>query len=34
VRQLEESRPKNVHPRSALYSPTESRSDAGTPTTA
>jgi hypothetical protein len=34
VRQLEESRPKNLHPRSALYSPTESRSDAGTPTTA
>ncbi|XP_062195021.1 putative kinase-like protein TMKL1 [Phragmites australis] len=34
VRQLEESRPKNQHPRSALYSPTESRSDAGTPTTA
>ncbi|XP_066331190.1 putative kinase-like protein TMKL1 [Miscanthus floridulus] len=33
VRQLEESRPKNLHPRSALYSPTESRSDAGTPTT-
>ncbi|XP_062190915.1 putative kinase-like protein TMKL1 [Phragmites australis] len=31
VRQLEESQPKN-HPRSALYSPTESRSDAGTPT--
>ncbi|KAL6859206.1 hypothetical protein ACP4OV_018208 [Aristida adscensionis] len=33
VRQLEESRPKS-HPRSALYSPAESRSDAGTPTTA
>ncbi|KAL6646396.1 hypothetical protein ACP70R_018004 [Stipagrostis hirtigluma subsp. patula] len=33
VRQLEESRPKS-HPRSALYSPTESRSDAGTPTAA
>lgn len=32
VRQLEESRPR--HPRSALYSPTEGRSDAGTPTTA
>jgi hypothetical protein len=30
VRQLEESRPR----RSAMYSPTESRSDAGTPTTA
>ncbi|KAL6662038.1 hypothetical protein ACP70R_001422 [Stipagrostis hirtigluma subsp. patula] len=33
VRQLEESRPK-THPRSALYSPAESRSDAGTPTAA
>ncbi|TVU04468.1 hypothetical protein EJB05_47578, partial [Eragrostis curvula] len=32
VRNLEDIRPKN-HPRSALYSPVESRSDAGTPTT-
>jgi serine/threonine protein kinase len=32
VRQLEENRPKNS--RSALYSPAETRSEAGTPTTA
>ena len=35
VRQLEESRPSStLGPRSALYSPAESRSDAGTPNTA
>ncbi|RLN05319.1 putative kinase-like protein TMKL1 [Panicum miliaceum] len=34
VRQLEESRPRTLQPRSALYSPAESRSDAGTPNTA
>ena len=35
VRQLEESRPsRTLGPRSALYSPAESRSDAGTPNTA
>ncbi|PUZ52741.1 hypothetical protein GQ55_6G294200 [Panicum hallii var. hallii] len=34
VRQLEESRPRTLQARSALYSPAESRSDAGTPNTA
>ncbi|TKW11832.1 hypothetical protein SEVIR_6G258300v4 [Setaria viridis] len=34
VRQLEETRPRSMQTRSAMYSPTESRSDAGTPTTA